>query len=66
MMSDQTKQDEETAYHESGHAVMGCLVQRFPLWVSIIPDGRGGVGRTEFDTDGRRYSHFDQSDAKKA
>jgi ATP-dependent Zn protease len=66
VMSDQTNLEEETAYHEAGHAVMGCLLQRFPLWVSIIPDGKGGVGRTEFDPDGRRYSHFDQSDAKKA
>src|SRR5262249_43133055 len=68
MRSDQPTLEEDTAYHEAGHAVMGCVLQRLPLWVSIIPDGKGVVGRTEFEQDGRPggYSHFDQSDAKKA
>jgi hypothetical protein len=66
-MSDQMKQNEETAYHEAGHAVMGCLLQRYPLLVSIVPDGKGGVGRTQFQNDipPGGYRHFDGSDGKK-
>lgn len=58
---------EETAYHEAGHAVMGCVLERYPLSVSIIADGRGAVGRTEFEQDAPQggFRHFDQSEAKK-
>jgi hypothetical protein len=67
MMSEQTKQDEETAYHEAGHAVMGCLVQRYPLWVSIVPDDKGNVGRNEFEKDSPSdgYRYYDDSDGKR-
>jgi ATP-dependent Zn protease len=67
MMSDQTNQDEETAFHEAGHAVLGCLVQRPPLWVSIVPDEKGNVGRTEFEQDIPQdgYRYLDESDGKK-
>jgi cell division protease FtsH len=58
---------EETAYHEAGHAVIGCVRQRYPLSVSIVSDGKGAVGKTEFEQDappgGFRY--FDDSDEKK-
>lgn len=59
--------DEETAVHEAGHVVAGYLLQRYPLWVSIIPDGRGGVGRTEFEEDAPKggYRYFDDGDRKK-
>jgi hypothetical protein len=42
---------EETAYHEAGHAVIGCVLQRYPLSVSIVSDGKGAVGKTEFEQD---------------
>src|SRR5258706_2958076 len=67
-MSGQTEgSKEETAYHEAGHAVMGCVLQRYPLSVSIVADGKGVVGKTVFERDappgGFRY--FDDSDEKK-
>jgi hypothetical protein len=37
-----------TAYHEAGHVVMGILLEMPPLSASILPDGRGGAGKTEF------------------
>jgi ATP-dependent Zn protease len=56
-----------TAYHEAGHAVMGCLVGRIPEFATVVPDGTGAVGRTQYPDDvpacARRY--FDQSDEKK-
>jgi ATP-dependent Zn protease len=58
---------EETAYHEAGHAVIGYVLERYPLSVSIVADGKGVVGKTEFEQDappgGFRY--FDQSEMKK-
>jgi len=46
---------------------MGCVLQRYPLWVTIVPDGSGAVGKTEFEKDappgGFRY--LDQSEEKK-
>jgi ATP-dependent Zn protease len=67
-MSGQTEvSSEETAYHEAGHAVMGCVLQRYPVSVSITADGKGLVGKTEFEQDappgGFRY--FDCSEKKK-
>lgn len=59
--------EEETAYHEAGHAVIACLIGRFPLFVSIVPDGAGVVGKTEFDNDvplGSK-SYLNNSDVKK-
>jgi ATP-dependent Zn protease len=66
-MSDQEENKEETAYHEAGHAVMGCVLGRNPLSVSIVGDGRGAVGKTEFeqDTPPGGFRHFDQSETKR-
>jgi ATP-dependent Zn protease len=56
-----------TAYHEAGHAVMGCLVGRVLTFATIVPDGTGAVGRTQYADDvpacARRY--FDRSEEKK-
>jgi hypothetical protein len=41
-----SSEEEETAYHEAGHAVMGCILGRPPLCVSIVPDAHGNVGQT--------------------
>ena len=67
-MSGQTEvSKEETAYHEAGHAVMGCVLQRRPLSVSIVADGKGVVGKTEFEQDAppAGFRYFDDSDEKK-
>jgi ATP-dependent Zn protease len=67
-MSGQTEvSKEETAYHEAGHAVMGCVLQRYPLSVSIVADGKGVVGKTEFEQDAPQggFRYFDDSDGKK-
>ena len=68
-MSDPTKQniEEDTAYHEAGHAVMGCILQTNPLWVSIVSDGAGGVGKTEFEDDWPPggYRYLDEFEEKK-
>jgi ATP-dependent Zn protease len=40
--------DAETAYHEAGHAVIGCLYDRPPLSATIVRDG-DAAGRTDFD-----------------
>jgi hypothetical protein len=48
-----------TAYHEAGHAVLGCTYGCFPISVSIIADDNGLLGKTEFPNDvpeaARRY-----------
>lgn len=44
--------EEATAYHEAGHAVMGALRDRLPEFVTIVPDG-GAAGRNEFPEDWR-------------
>ncbi|OQW93463.1 MAG: ATP-dependent metalloprotease, partial [Beggiatoa sp. IS2] len=56
VMSDDEKQ--RTAYHESGHAIVGCLVpEGDPVYkVSIIPRGRA-LGITMFLPEGDRYSY---------
>ncbi|GLR86516.1 hypothetical protein [Bradyrhizobium iriomotense] len=67
-MSEQMEENkEETAYHEAGHAVMGCVRERYPLSVSIVGDGKGVVGRTDFEDDlpPSVFRHFDQSETKK-
>jgi cell division protease FtsH len=68
MMAERTEQQrEETAYHEAGHAVMGFVLRRYPQSISIIPDGTGAVGKTEFDKDAPKggFRYFDDSDAKR-
>ncbi|MGA8498946.1 MAG: hypothetical protein WB764_25920 [Xanthobacteraceae bacterium] len=61
------QQREDTAYHEAGHAVMGYVLQRFPLLVTIIPDGTGAVGKTEFEkyAPPGGYRYFDDTAEKK-
>lgn len=46
---------------------MGCVLGRHPLSVSIVADGRGAVGKTEFEQDAPPggFRHFDQSETKK-
>lgn len=48
MFPSRSAEDEATAYHEAGHAVMGALRHLPPLSVSIVPAGNGVAGRTEF------------------
>jgi hypothetical protein len=48
--------EEATAYHEAGHAVVGALRNRPPDWVTIIADG-GAAGKTEFPTIGHPGSN---------
>jgi hypothetical protein len=38
-----------TAYHEAGHVVVGIIFGRDPLSSTILPDGNGRLGKTEFD-----------------
>jgi hypothetical protein len=44
--------EEATAYHEAGHAVVGAVRGRAPIFVTIIPDG-GAAGKNEFPEDWR-------------
>ena len=48
MFPSSSAEDEDTAYHEAGHAVMGALRDLPPLSVSIAQAGNGVGGRTEF------------------
>jgi ATP-dependent Zn protease len=56
------EEEMETAYHEAGHAVCGCVLGRYPTSATIKRDGHI-AGKTEFEpgvpSHGRR--HFDQS-----
>jgi hypothetical protein len=40
--------DIETAYHEAGHAVIGCLYGRFPTSITIEREGHA-AGKTDFE-----------------
>jgi hypothetical protein len=57
----------DTAYHEAGHAVCGCLIGRFPLSVTIVRAGHA-AGRTEFEPGIPNYArgHFNESPERKA
>jgi hypothetical protein len=55
---------EITAYHEAGHAVVGWSYGRLPIFVTIVPDGTGVVGRTQFEEEIPRR-HLDESESKK-
>lgn len=59
--------EEATAYHEAGHAVIGALRGRAPTFVTIIPDGRV-AGKNEFPEDLRPEfkNHLDDSPEKRA
>jgi hypothetical protein len=58
------EEEEATAYHEAGHAVMGCLLGRPPLRVDIVPDACGNVGHTTFPDDFREYEGCLSDDPK--
>ena len=58
-------EEEATAYHEAGHAVMGCLLDRRPLRVDILPDSCGNVGHTKFPDDFHEYEERNSDDQKK-
>ncbi|WP_368508725.1 hypothetical protein [Bradyrhizobium lupini] len=67
-MSDEMEEIKiETACHEAGHAVMGCLLERLPISVSIVADVKGAVDKTEFEQDAPPggFRHFDESERKK-
>jgi len=53
----------DTAYHEAGHAVMGCLVNRLPLTATIVPNGPI-AGEVHFEPETRQFEYFDNSPAK--
>jgi hypothetical protein len=55
--------EEGTAYHEAGHAVVAAVRGRAPIFVTIIPDVAGAVGKTQFPNDLRpEYkTHFGNS-----
>jgi ATP-dependent Zn protease len=59
--------EEATAYHEAGHAVVGAVRGRPPIFVTIIPDGRI-AGKNEFPEDCRPEfkNHFGDSPEKRA
>jgi ATP-dependent Zn protease len=56
-----------TAYHEAGHAVMGCVVGRLPLSATIVPDGKGVVGQVHFEVGVPEFakSYLNKSPAKR-
>jgi ATP-dependent Zn protease len=58
---------EATAYHEAGHAVVGAVRGRAPIFVTIVPDG-GAAGKNEFPKDWRPEfkDHFGESPEKRA
>jgi hypothetical protein len=43
------ERDQHTAYHEAGHAIAGFVLGWPPLRATIVADGTGVVGSTEFD-----------------
>ena len=51
MNAEDSIDEEGTAYHEAGHAVVGAARGRPPISATIIPDGTGAVGKTEFPKD---------------
>jgi ATP-dependent Zn protease len=56
-----------TAYHEAGHAVMGCVLGRYPQSVDIFRDAHGNAGHTRFDSDYPACMErwFDESEEKR-
>ena len=52
MIPSHSADEEATAYHEAGHAVVGAVRGRAPIFVTIIPDG-GASGKNEFPEDWR-------------
>jgi hypothetical protein len=54
----------ETAYHEAGHAVMGCVIGRLPLSTTILRVGPV-AGRTDFERS-PKWRYLDESPPKRA
>jgi hypothetical protein len=50
MISNHLTDEEATAYHEAGHAVVGALRDRWPIFITIVAEG-GVAGKTEFPDD---------------
>ncbi|MDI1347099.1 MAG: hypothetical protein PSV22_23860 [Pseudolabrys sp.] len=48
-------QEIETAYHEAGHAFMGCLIDRLPISVTIVARGQI-TGETFFEPDVPKFA----------
>eukprot|EP01037_Dinobryon_pediforme_P027469 gene27469-30368_t len=63
----QTIDEQATAYHEAGHAVVGAVLGRAPIFVTIVPDG-AVAGKNEFPDDWCHEfkSHFGDSPRKRA
>jgi hypothetical protein len=60
-----SSEEEATAYHEAGHAAMGCILGRPPLCVSIVPDAHGNVGQTIFPNDWPNFEPYSSASLKK-
>src|SRR5271166_1601616 len=67
MVSSHSIDEEATAYHEAGHAVVGAVRGRAPIFVTIIPAG-GAAGKNEFPKDWRPEfnNHLGDSPEKRA
>ena len=52
MIPSHSTDEQATAYHVAGHAVVGAVRDRAPIFVTIIPDG-GAAGKNEFPKDCR-------------
>lgn len=65
MILDNSDDEEGTAYHEAGHAVVGAIRGRPPLYVTIIA-ADGASGKTEFPEDwlDEYKGHFGDSPRK--
>jgi ATP-dependent Zn protease len=65
--ADSANSDKDTAHHEAGHAVIGCLYDRPPSSVTIVRDG-AAAGKAEFDPDIPDFarSYLNQSAQKRA
>jgi ATP-dependent Zn protease len=65
MMPSHTADEEATAYHEAGHAIVGAVRGRAPISVTIIRVG-GASGKNEFPEDWHEYKgHLGDSPEKR-
>ncbi len=66
MIPSHSDDEEATAYHEAGHAVVGAIHDRPPIFVTIIPN-EGASGKNEFPDDcpPQFKNHFDESPEKR-
>jgi ATP-dependent Zn protease len=67
MISSHLADEDATAYHEAGHAVVGAVRGRAPIFVTIIRDGCA-YGKNEFPEDWppEFKNHFGDSPEKRA